>query len=193
MRFVKCDSLSHTLIQLKEPSTHIWIPALLAGCSPVITWSPSPHHNNLIVHAALDTLSYSARQGRGIDSQSVRRRYSRQIKRREANFTFFHYLRGGVWIAKLLSGMIQLWDLNLLSPPLQAMGWKRTKRGRGGESVYVRESERRRSSIWYSSMWKWPTSCHLALKWISVFWCVEERGGGPPRCIWRGARLTWHG
>lgn len=49
--------------------------------------SKPSEHNNLIVHAACDTLSYRARQGRGIDSESVRGRYSRQIRRREANFT----------------------------------------------------------------------------------------------------------
>ena len=62
--------------------------------------------------------------------------------------------------------------------------------------VCVREGEkrRRRSTIWYSSMWKWPTSCQPTLKWIAVFWCVEERGGGPPRGLggrsWRGT-VKW--
>lgn len=58
------------------------------------------------------------------------------------------------WIAKLLSGMIQFGDLNLLSPPLQALEWRRTKGEIEGECVHVRESEewRRRRSIWYSSM-----------------------------------------
>lgn len=47
------------------------------------------------------------------------------------------------WIAKLLSGMIQFGDLNLLSPPLQALEWRRTKGEIEGECVHVRESEER--------------------------------------------------